>query len=33
MDEWEGDWGLDAATTSILRNAIPPSQRLTGLSV
>ncbi|KAJ5823198.1 Homeodomain [Penicillium robsamsonii] len=27
MDQWEGDWGLDASALSILRNAVPPSQR------
>ncbi|KAJ5848076.1 hypothetical protein N7455_012033 [Penicillium solitum] len=27
MDQWEGDWGLDASALSVLRNAIPPSQR------
>ncbi|KAJ5169434.1 Homeodomain [Penicillium coprophilum] len=28
MDQWEGDWGLDASALSVLRNAIPPSQRV-----
>lgn len=32
MEEWEGDWGLDAATMSILRNVVLPSQRFAGLS-
>ncbi|KAJ5597880.1 hypothetical protein N7537_007964 [Penicillium hordei] len=27
MDQWEGDWGLDASALSVLRNAIPPSHR------
>ncbi|KAJ5504346.1 Homeodomain [Penicillium fimorum] len=27
MDQWEGDWGLDASALSVLRNAVPPSQR------
>lgn len=27
MDQWVGDWGLDAATMSVLRNAVLPSQR------
>ncbi|KAJ5871726.1 Homeodomain [Penicillium soppii] len=31
MDEWEGDWGLDASTMSVLRNAVLPSQRLASL--
>ncbi|KAJ5322341.1 Homeodomain [Penicillium brevicompactum] len=33
MEEWEGDWGLDTATMSILRNAVFPSQRLVGFPV
>lgn len=27
MEQWVGDWGLDASTLSILRNATLPSQR------
>ncbi|KAJ5478190.1 hypothetical protein N7530_003699 [Penicillium desertorum] len=27
MDQWEGDWGLDASALSVLRNAVLPSQR------
>lgn len=27
MDQWVGDWGLDSATMSVLRNAVLPSQR------
>lgn len=33
MDEWEGDWGLDASIMGNLRNAVLPSQRLIGLSI
>ncbi|CAG7975958.1 unnamed protein product [Penicillium salamii] len=28
MDEWEGHWGFDASTMSVLRNAVLPAQRL-----
>ncbi|KAJ5375032.1 Homeodomain [Penicillium concentricum] len=28
MDQWEGDWGLDASVLGVLRNAVPPSQRV-----
>ncbi|KAJ5779344.1 Homeodomain [Penicillium paradoxum] len=28
MDQWEGDWGLDAAALAVLRNAVLPSQRI-----
>ncbi|CAG8302723.1 unnamed protein product [Penicillium salamii] len=28
MDEWEGHWGFDASTMSVLRNAVIPAQRL-----
>jgi hypothetical protein len=31
MDEWEGEWGLDASTMGVLRNAVLPSQRLANL--
>ncbi|KAJ6163195.1 hypothetical protein N7497_003174 [Penicillium chrysogenum] len=27
MDQWQGDWGLDASALGVLRNAVPPSQR------
>jgi hypothetical protein len=33
MDEWEGDWGLDASTMGVLRNAVLPPQRLTSLPI
>ncbi|KAJ5156630.1 hypothetical protein N7492_009433 [Penicillium capsulatum] len=28
MEQWVGDWGLDASTLSVLRNATLPSQRI-----
>jgi hypothetical protein len=28
MNQWEGDWGLDASVLCVLRNAVPPSQRV-----
>ncbi|KAF9250227.1 transcriptional regulator family: Homeodomain [Penicillium roqueforti] len=32
MDQWEGDWGLDASALRVLRNAVPPSQRALNMS-